>query len=160
MIDDGINPLGGIILVLSARESADGTEKYRKGNVRFKMMRTDECGLDVSGFVFVFHVIESHQNRRFQRFFVIGNKNVVNALFFLLKGSASVFCSSVMFLTSSSVTFGCKSNNLLLYSNMVSNGYWAMCLSVMVLSVACPMLCEIYLSIEYGFCRYLIKNFL
>ena len=26
MIDDGINPLGRVILVLSARESADGTD--------------------------------------------------------------------------------------------------------------------------------------
>ena len=43
--------------------------------------------------------------------------------------SISVFCSSVMFLTSSSVTFGCKSNSLLLYSNMVPSGYWAMYLS-------------------------------
>ena len=53
---------GGIILVLSARESADGTEKYRKGNVRIKMMRTDECSLDIGGFVFVFHVAEDRQN--------------------------------------------------------------------------------------------------
>ena len=59
------------------------------------MMRTDECGLDVGGFVFVFHVVEGRQNCRFQRFFIIGNKNVVNALLFLLKGSASVFTLSV-----------------------------------------------------------------
>ena len=68
--------------------------------------------------------------------------------------SISVFCSSVMFLTSSSVTFGCKSNNLLLYSNMVSNGYWAMYLSVMVLSIACPILCEIYLSSTLAWVRF------
>ena len=53
MIDDGINPLGRVILVLSAIESADGTEKHRKGNVWVKMMRTDECSLDIGGFIFV-----------------------------------------------------------------------------------------------------------
>ena len=59
------------------------------------MMRTDECSLDIGGFVFVFHVIESRQNCRFQRFFVIGYKNVTNALLLLLKGSASVFALRV-----------------------------------------------------------------
>ena len=59
------------------------------------MMRTDECGLDVGGFVFVFHVIESHQNRLLQCLFVIGYKNVINALLFLLKGFASVFALRV-----------------------------------------------------------------
>lgn len=59
-------------------------------------MRTDECSLDIGGFVFVFHVIEGRQNCHFQRFFVIGNKNVVNALLFLLKGSASVFTLRVV----------------------------------------------------------------
>ena len=52
MIDDGINPLGRLILVLSARESADGTEERGKGSVRFEMMRTDEYSLDICGFVF------------------------------------------------------------------------------------------------------------
>lgn len=60
------------------------------------MMRTNECSLDVGGFVFVLHIVESRQNCRFQRFFVIGYKNVVNALFFLLKGSASVFTLRVV----------------------------------------------------------------
>lgn len=56
-----------------------------------KMMRTDECGLDVGGFVFVFHIVESRQNCFFQCLFVIGYKNVINALLFLLESSASVF---------------------------------------------------------------------
>ena len=30
MIDDGINPLGRVILVLSAKESADGTDEEGK----------------------------------------------------------------------------------------------------------------------------------
>ncbi len=79
MIYEGINPLGCIIFVFSVRESAYSTEKYGKRNVRFKMMRTDECSLDICGFVFVFHIIESHQKRLPQCLFVIGNKNVINA---------------------------------------------------------------------------------
>lgn len=62
----------------------------------FKMMRTDECGLDVGGFVFVFHVVEGRQNRLLQCLFVIGYKNVVNALLFLHKGSAPVFTLRVV----------------------------------------------------------------
>ena len=59
-------------------------------------MITDECGLDICGFVFVFHVVESHQNRLLQCLFVVGYKNVINALLFLLKGSASVFTLRVV----------------------------------------------------------------
>ena len=102
MIDECVNPLGRIILILSARETAYGTEKYRKRNVRIKMMRTDECSLDICGFVFVFHVVEGRQNCHFQRFFVIGNKNVVNTLLFLHKGSAPV----LTFLISEGVIHG------------------------------------------------------
>ena len=80
--------MGRIILVLSARESADGTEKYGKGNVWNKMMRTDECSLDIGGFVFVFHVVESRQNRHFQRLLVISDEHVIKAQLFLKKGSA------------------------------------------------------------------------
>ena len=53
-------------------------------------MRTDECSLDIGSFVFVFHVVEGRQNRLLQRLLVIGNENVINALFFLQSGSASM----------------------------------------------------------------------
>lgn len=90
MIDDGINPLCRVILVLSARESADGTEKYGKGNVWNKMMRTDEYGLDVGGFVFVFHIVESRQNRLLQCLFVVGSMPL---RFLVIRGhSTSYMC--------------------------------------------------------------------
>ena len=88
MIDESVNSLGGIILVLSAREGTDGAEKYRKRNVRIKMMRTDECSLDIGGFVFVFHVVEGRQNCRLLRLLVISDEHVIKAQLFLKKGSA------------------------------------------------------------------------
>ena len=51
-------------------------------------MRTDECSLDIGGFVFVFHVIESRQNRLLQRSLVISDEHVIKAQLFLKKGSA------------------------------------------------------------------------
>ena len=90
MIYEGINPLGCIIFVFSARESAYSTEKYGKRNVRFKMMRTNECRLDVGDFVIMFHVVESSLDSVFQRPFVIGNESVSKAPFFLQDGSATM----------------------------------------------------------------------
>ena len=60
---------------------------------------------------------------------MIVNNTISRYLFANNLRSILVFSSSVMFLISSSVTLGSKSNNLLLYSNMVSSGYWAMYLS-------------------------------
>ena len=64
--------------------------------MRFKIIRTDECRLDVGGLLSVFHLLKSHPNSLLQCLFVIGYKNVINALLFLLKGSASVFTLCVV----------------------------------------------------------------
>ncbi len=51
-------------------------------------MRTDECSLDIGGFIFVFHVVEGRQKCRLQRLLVISDEHVIKAQLFLKKGSA------------------------------------------------------------------------
>ena len=80
--------MGSIIFVLSPRECAKCTEKYRKGKVWGKMGRTNECCFDVGGLVIVFHIIEGCHYRFFQRIFVVGNENIVKTLLLLKEGSA------------------------------------------------------------------------
>ncbi len=77
MIDKSVNPLSWVILVLPAHEAANGSKKNGEGCVRVKMIGTDECGLDIGGFVFVLHIIECCTYGFFQRLLIIANKNIV-----------------------------------------------------------------------------------
>lgn len=88
-MDEGVITLSRGILVFFSHEVADGTEENGKGCMKGKMMRANECGLDVGGFVFVFHFIECCADGFFQCLFVIGYKDVIKSQFFLKDGSAS-----------------------------------------------------------------------
>ena len=88
MIDKGINPLGRVIFILPSHEVANASKKNGKGCMRGKMMRADECGLDVGGFVFVLHFLECRADGFLQCLFVISYKDVVKTQLFLQNSSA------------------------------------------------------------------------
>ena len=52
------------------------------------MMRTDECSLDIGGFVFVLHFVECRADGFFQCLFVVRDEYFIKTHFFLKDGSA------------------------------------------------------------------------
>ena len=62
MIDKGVNALGRVVFIFPTREDADSTKKYGERNMWGEMIRADKRSLDIGGFVFVFHIVESRQN--------------------------------------------------------------------------------------------------
>lgn len=82
--------MGWVVLVFLVSEFTDSTEKDSNWYVWVKVIRANECRLDVGDFVIMFHVVESSLDSVFQRPFVIGNESVSKAPFFLQDGSAAM----------------------------------------------------------------------
>ena len=82
--------MGWVVLVFLVSEFTDSTEKDSNWYVWVKVIRANECRLDVGDFVIMFHVVESSLDSVFQRPFVIGNESVSTAPVFLQAGSAAL----------------------------------------------------------------------